>query len=203
MDNWFEFKNNNAGQVPARGIVRITGASVVSPGRVVLTADQPNSYGDVGQCFVIGPVPVSTGKYGVCTRLGDSGIVTALYDDATGTPAYGSTWGPVSGSFKLSAKGQGWLCLGAPVNTTNKLALFAPAPITILHGTTTGGDIADGSTGTVEVYYRSGSTAYTDSTYSVTALNKLGATVKNGSICEIVPEWYGGTLGFRFIQATC
>lgn len=204
---WEEFVNNSGSTIPARGIVRVKDVVTLEPGRIQLKVDQPNTYGDIGNCFIIGPVPVISGKYGSCTRTAESGVVTALYDEATGTPAYGQQWGPISGSFKLSAKGQGWLCLGAPVNTSRKLALFTPMPITELRGVVTGGDIADGATGTIKVYQRTGSTAYTDTTYTVTALNDLGQSVTNGSRVRIAPEPYvsGGTatVGWALTQATC
>ena len=148
---WDEFVNNSGSTIPARGIVRCKGMAILEAGRVQLSVDQPNSYGDVGNCFVIGPVQVKNGKYGSCTRTALSGVVEALYDETSGTPAYGTTWGPVSGSFKMSAKGQGWFCLGAPTNTTLKIALFSPMPMAIVRGKIAS-SVAAGATGTLTVW---------------------------------------------------
>lgn len=125
---WEEFVNNSGSTIPGRGIIRITGVTALQPGRLQLTAATPNASSDAGDCFVIGPVPVLSGKYGSCTRTAMSGVVTCLYDETSGTPAAGAEWGPKSGSFKMDFTGKGWLCLGAPVNLTRKLALFMAMP---------------------------------------------------------------------------
>ncbi|HLJ10988.1 MAG TPA: hypothetical protein VKU82_07360 [Planctomycetaceae bacterium] len=146
---WTEFVNNNAGQIPAYAIVRVTGLSVVRPGRVVLSVDQPNAFGCQANCFVNGPVPVSAGQYGYATR---SGPVLALYDAADGTPAFGDAWGPRNGTWKLKKNTGGFFCLGPPTNATLALALFAPAPMLTFRGKTTAAAINKGASGTINIY---------------------------------------------------
>lgn len=65
--------------------------------------------------------------------------------------------------------------------------------------------IAQNATGTVSVHYRSGSTAYTDTTKNVTALNDLDADIASGAVVELVYEPYGATPGWRIVQTdfTC
>jgi hypothetical protein len=147
--HWLEFVNANAGQIPAYAIVRVTGVSSVEAGRVVLTVDQPNAFGCQSNCFVNGPVPVSAGQYGYCTR---SGPMVALYDPADGTPAFGDAWGPRNGTWKLKKNTGGFFCLGAPTNASLGLALFAPLPMLTVRGKTAAAAINKGASGTINIY---------------------------------------------------
>jgi hypothetical protein len=145
---WTEFVNNNAGTVPAYGVIRATGLTVVEQGRVVLSADQPNAYGCQVQCFVNSPVSVGAGKYGYATR---SVPAVALYDLADGAPAFGQAWGPRAGTWKLKKNTGGFFMLGA-TNTTLGLALVAPLPMLAFRGKTTAGPINKGTSGTINIY---------------------------------------------------
>ena len=111
--------------VPAYGVMRVTDVVVLEPGRVVVTTDQPNADGDTGDHVINHPVNVAAGATGRCTRVG---ILAALYDESSGTPANGDSWGPASGSWKLTKDKAGFFCLGAPTNTTLHLAMFSPQP---------------------------------------------------------------------------
>jgi hypothetical protein len=210
---WYEFKNNAAGTVPARGIIRITGTTVVDAGRVVLQGAKPNTYGDVGTMFINGPVDVATGKYGICTRIGQAGLVTAVYDSGTGTPAYGQTWGPIDSSFKMSRISQGWFCEGVATNAGQSLALFRELPMRSFRGKMTS-TLSARSCGSpvAAYYYRSDANTYTDSGYTTLSncvFNGLDASVASGSWCEFVydPFMNGATPtdGWRITQAdfTC
>jgi|GEM_PF-4674563 len=122
---WLEFRNDNAGTVPAYGVMQVTDVVVLEPGRVVVTVDQPDSSGDTGNCVINGPVDVASGDTGICTR---TGVLAALYDDGSGTPAAGDSWGPAASSWKLTKNSGGFLSLGAPTNTTLHLAMFSLQP---------------------------------------------------------------------------
>jgi hypothetical protein len=145
---WMEFLNANAGTIPAYGVVRATGISIPEAGRVLLSVDQPNTFGCQAQCFVNSPVPVAAGKYGYATR---TGALVALYDLADGTPAYGQAWGPRAGTWKLKKNTGGFFVLGVS-NTTLGLALVVPLPMLTFRGKTTAGAIAKGATGTINIY---------------------------------------------------
>lgn len=145
---WTEFVNAGAGSIPAYGVVRATGVTVVEPGRVVLSVDQPNTFGCQANCFINCPVAVGAGKYGYATR---SAPLVALYDTADGTPAFGEAWGPRSGSWKLK-KNTGGFCVLGVTNSTLGLALVAPLPMLTFRGKTTAGAIAKGATGTINIY---------------------------------------------------
>jgi hypothetical protein len=145
---WHEFVNSGASQVPAYGIVRATGLSVVEAGRVLLTVDQPNTFGCQANCLVNGLVAVNAGARGYATR---SGPLVALYDTADGTPAFGDAWGPRSGTWKLKKNTGGFFSLGA-TNAVAGLALFAPLPMLTFRGKTTAAAINKGGSGTINIY---------------------------------------------------
>ncbi|MBS0263893.1 MAG: hypothetical protein JSS02_18285 [Planctomycetes bacterium] len=145
---WTEFVNNNAASVPAYGVLRATGVSVIEPGRVVVTADMPQTFGCQAQCLINSPVAVAAGQMGYATR---TGVLVALYDAADGTPAFGQAWGPRAGSWKLKRNTGGFFMLGA-TNTTLGLALVTPLPMLTLRGKTLSGGLAKGTTGTITIY---------------------------------------------------
>ena len=155
FDNgWFEIQNQNAAQIPAFGVMRVTDVLVVKAGRVVVKVDQPNMFGDFGQCLISGPAPIAgangtTKAGGMATR---TGFITALYDSADGVPAYGDVWGPQNGTWKLKKNTGGFFCLGAPVNTTVHLAVFAPLPMRSFYGKNAGSRITKATTGTINIF---------------------------------------------------
>jgi hypothetical protein len=191
-----EFLNQNAGSIPAYGVVRVTGVSIVEAGRVVLTVDQPNTYGCQANCFINGPVAVSPGQYGYCTR---SGALVALYDTADGTPALGDAWGPRSGTWKLKKNAGGFFCLGPPTNSGLGLALFAPLPMLSFRGQPTA-DVTAGSSGTVNVYTGTfGSETQPTGTPSVSNVrNDSSCTVKGSQICTV--QYVPDNGGWQFVN---
>lgn len=190
---WLEFVNNNSAQVPVYGIVRVTGVQIVEPGRVVLTVDQPNTYGCQANCFVNGPVPVNDGAYGYCTR---SGTIVGLYDSSDGTPVYGDAWGPRSGSWKLRKNTGGFFCLG-PTNTGQSLALFAPLPMRTFLGKTVS-KISKGTTGTVNIYTGSLGSE-TDSGVTMTGVLSRWGDAQAGAIvrCVLAEETAGAAASWE------
>ena len=145
---WLEFQNSNSSRVPAYGVVRATGVSLVEPGRAVTTADQPNTFGCQSNCFINGPTPVDSGRFGYATRTAP---IIALYDGTDGTPACGDAWGPRSGTWKLKKNTGGFFVLGV-TNTALNLVLVVPAPMLTFRGKTTAAAINKGSSGTVNIY---------------------------------------------------
>jgi hypothetical protein len=183
---WQEFRNDNAGTVPAFGIMRTTGIVVVEAGRVVLTTDQPNAYGDTGFCMINGPVDVDAGKYGTCARFG---TLPCLYDSAQ-TPAFGEMWGPKNGSWKLTEGYGGWLARGAPTNTTKTLGLFAANPMRVIRGKLAS-DLNTLSSANLTIWaYIGGSDTNTTETISV--YNGSSCTVKGSQYvwCTYDPSGY-------------
>jgi len=83
------YRNDSGEAVPAYGCMRLTGAEEdPNTGRQVVVIQKPNSTGGV---FVFnGSRETASGEYGTAY----TGVVRAAF--ASGTPAAGETWGPLS-----------------------------------------------------------------------------------------------------------
>ena len=144
---WFEFRNDAAEQIPAYGAIRITGVAVVEPGRVILTAAKPNTFGCRELGALNGPVPVAAGKKGLGTR---AGLAPALYEPADGVPAVGEKWGPRDGGWTLR-KNTGGYCVMGVTNVAAGLVLVQPAPMRMFVGKTDAAH-SKGATGTISIW---------------------------------------------------
>lgn len=143
------FRNDNATTAPAYAVMRVTGMVAVDA-YPVLTCDQPDStyrwlY------FVNGVTDVAANAYGWGTWLWHADF--ALYDAASGTPAYGETWGPTASSWKLSKWHPGFFVLGGNdtgiAGSERTVGVQLP-PAEILGKTDT--SVTGGGTATVSVY---------------------------------------------------
>ena len=103
--------------IPAFGLVQITGATWEEPGRTVLSAVRPTNT-NCQRIAINSWKPIAASDYGLVTCEGPSYV---LYDTAD-TPAIGQEWGPEADSFK-AAKGKcGLIILGA-ADTTRGIVL--------------------------------------------------------------------------------
>ena len=195
---WVEFINNASSQIPAFGVIRITGVTVVEAGRVVLAGAQSNTYGAQYHHAINGPNPVNAGKYGMCSF---SSPIPAYYDSADGTPAFGEKWGPRDATWKLKKNTGGFLVIGT-TNETKHLALVVPDPFLDFRGVADAAIAADAA-GTVSIWYRSGATAFTDSTVNVTALNDLDGAVPSGGVVRVRYDPFGSTESWTIYQSDC
>jgi len=96
-----------SGDIPAFGVVEITGATWEEPNRTVLLVSQP-SEDSVSPFAINSHKPIPSGGYGLVSLTGP---VFALYDNAA-TPATGELWGPQSGSFEAKKGNLGLVILG-------------------------------------------------------------------------------------------
>lgn len=184
--HWREFRNDSGEEIPAFACLRITSSEVIEAGRVVLTAAKPNTYGaQYDHCFN-GPLKVAAGKYGLCTR---SDGAVALYDSGDGSPGWGESWGPRSGTWKLKKNTGGFRIEGIS-STSKTLAIVRPFPMLRVHGQTDAAHAKD-ATGVVSIFYRSASGTYTDSGENFTnVLNSFCAITAANKDVEMV--WDGG-----------
>lgn len=149
---WRDFKNVSGETIPAFGIGIITDISADGEDDTVYReVDKCSSYGDVfGNCVINGPADVEADHYGRCSRADE---VLALYDSADGPPAALEFWGPRDDTWKLKKNTPGFLCLGAPTNTTRTIAIFRPVfPTFILVKNDSGSSWAKGSTYDMNIY---------------------------------------------------
>jgi len=144
---WFEYRNDAAEEVPAFGVLRITGVAVIEPGRVILTAARPDTFGSREQCALNGPLPVPVGKVGVGTR---AAFAPARYETGDGFPLVGEKWGPRDGGWKLRKNTGGFRIVGV-TNLTKGLVLVQPSPMRMFLGKTDASH-SKGATGTISIY---------------------------------------------------
>lgn len=159
---WFEFYNESGETIPPFACLRIIGATTRN-NRTVIRVGKPNTYGAQYHHRFNGPTQVTAGTYGVCT-IGPH--VTALYETADGTPAFGERWGPRDATWKLKKHTGGFQIVGN-VDSNNGLVTVTPSPFLSFTGRCDAA-IAKDAAGTVSIFYRSGNTALTDTTVNQT-----------------------------------
>ncbi len=166
-----KFKNVNAAQVPAFGVMRITDLTIDAE-ESYLSCDQPNTFGaQSGTHAINGPLAVDSGSYGYCFPGPET--MLALYDSGDGTPAALEHWGPRSGSWKLK-KSTGGFRIRKVSDSDNAIVIVSLAPMTSFFcKNLSGSDIGEGATGTVTILAGSaGSEATTGVT--ITARSRWG-----------------------------
>ena len=112
LDASLRVTNNAASDVPAFGIMRVTGAQASAGYNRWLTVAQPNTYGSQFMHIVNGPQIITAGEMG--RFVPEPWPCFAAYDSADGTPAAGELWGPRSGGWKLKKNTRGLIVLGNP-----------------------------------------------------------------------------------------
>ena len=131
---WHEFRNESTETIPPFGVLRVTGVVVPEPGRVVLLANRPDTFGCQDRGLLNGAVPVASGGYGVGTR---AGLAAGLYEAADGIPTVGERWGPRPGGWRLRRHTGGFVVWGV-TNPAANLVLVHPQPMLSLVGKTDG-----------------------------------------------------------------
>lgn len=117
QQRWVTFLNNSGEDVPAYGVMRITGLTLLGGVQAVLVIAKPNT---TSQPFYLvnGPVRCKAGAYGEGTWLEASGTVKY----SSGHPNYGNNWGPTNDDWGLVSGRSGFVMLGEALDTTNKHA---------------------------------------------------------------------------------
>lgn len=197
---WEEFYNESGEQIPAFACMRITGMMTLG-GRNIVKVAKPNTYGSQYMHRLNGPLPVEIGKYGICTR---SAGAAALYDTADGTPAFGERWGPRDATWKLKKNTGGWMVMGN-ADATNGVVIVQQAPMLSFHGVTDAAHNKDAG-GTVSIHYRSGATAYTDTTVNMSSVFNAFGNVASGKDVRCQWDDDGTTSGvgwWEIVAAEC
>jgi hypothetical protein len=185
---WIEFYNDSGEEIPAFGVMRISGMRK-KDGRPVIECKKPHTFGSQGQHRINGPVPVESSQYGVCL-VGNH--VAALYDTADGTPAFGESWGPRDATWTLKKNTGGYRVLGN-ADTTNGVVVVVSVPMMGFFGKTDAAH-AKGANGTVSIFW--GSDAGTDTTENMTSVYNLFASVSSAK--NVRCEWQGDMDGKQF-----
>jgi len=191
------FRNDNSGTAPAWGVLRITGASNSG----YLTIDQPDT--SFQRLYLVnGPRDIATGKTGFgyfltaeTFRFPDHYV---LYDTAN-TPAYGESWGPQNGTWTLKKYRYGFTIMGGNITTESgkERTVAVQSEVNLIYGQAQG-TIADGATGTMEVF--DGNNTILNASTTVSAVHRFSATtIADDSKLEAA--WNGGT--WNIIAARC
>lgn len=184
------FRNDNASTAPAYGVLRVTGTTIVD-GFPFLTVDKPDT--SFNRFYLVnGTEDVVTSGWGWGTWLWHGGQV--LYD--SGTPALGEEWGPKNAQWSLSKWRYGFTILGGN-DTTLTTTLAIQEKVSLIYGQTQG-TIADGATGTVEVF--DGNNTILNASTTISAVHRFSSTTI-GDDKKVECAWNGGT--WNIIAARC
>ena len=185
------YRNDSGEAVPAYGCMRLTGAEEdPNTGRQVVVIQKPNSTGGV---FVFnGSRETASGEYGTAY----AGVVRAAF--ASGTPAAGETWGPLS-TWNVEAGGNPAILVYGDIDTD---MLYGTTDIgTVIKHAKADGAITFGSSGTVSIW--DGSTL-ADTTVNVTAyLDWMHGSENISSGKELLIQWFPNRGKWQIIGADC
>jgi hypothetical protein len=177
-------KNSSGSEIPPYSVLRVVSAAV-SNNEILYTVAQANT--TFQRLYMVSwPFKIGSGSSaeGMGTFLSEGGYVR--YN--SGTPVYGTGWGPVSGTWGLAQYQYGFSIMGG--NTTasgNNVTIAKQDAVSVIYGQTDGA-ITDGSTGTVEVYDGNNSAI---TSVTVSAAHRFSATtIADNS--KVSAKWIGG-----------
>lgn len=165
------FRNDSGETIPAGGVMRVTGVTVVKQ-RPAVKVEKPNGYGGrEGRYLVNGMVPVADGQYG---EAQDGPLYSVYFDTSdSATPTAGELWGPVDASWKARRYVPGFRIVGLP-ESGQKLVICRLAPMQSVLVKTDAAH-AKSASGTCSVYHGNTPGSETDSTHNITAWNRFAA----------------------------
>lgn len=148
---------------------------------------QPDAFGCQNNCVVtdegIDGTGIANAAFGAAQIYPP---FIAAYDNADGTPAFGESWGPRSGTYLLKKNTGGFRVLGV-YDATNHYALVWPEPLRrILVKNLTGSDIAKGATNGVVTIMTGTPGAETSTGITISNVLSRWGTFKNNAIGDIV-----------------
>lgn len=183
---WVQFRNTSGEEIPAYGVMRVTGAELKA-GLPIITVAKPST--TFQRLYLVnGPQRVGSGSTarGIGTWLDDEpGYV--LYE--SGTPAYGESWGPKASQWSLAKWRYGFTVVGGLAGTGSGIRVVAKQrEVDVVYGQTNGTH-TKGSSSTIDLY--DGNNSAISST-SITATNRF-ATVATATAKKVMCTWIGGT----------
>lgn len=175
------FENNSGEQIPAFGIIKITGTVTLTDYGKILKAGKPDTYGSQFIHFVNGGQAVNDTDIGYCAN--PSQPVFAKYDTGS-TPATAELWGPDS-SFDLKQDVGGFQIIGG---ATSGRVLVVQAPMIIALAKTDASH-AKAASGTVSLWDGTLGSE-TDTTKNFTGVENHFADLETTKFVAIT--WRGG-----------
>lgn len=181
------FRNDSGEEIPAFGVMRVTGIETVG-GRASAIVAKPSS--SFERLYLVNTYRVAADGIGEGTWLSEANYV--LYNTGSGTPAYGESWGPKSGQWTLEKYYYGFTILGG--NTSGRTGAIQHQ-VNGMRGVTDAA-IAKDATGTVSIL--DGNGAGVDTGWNITARNRY-ANVAITKDVDVV--WRGGS--WDMVAAEC
>jgi len=190
----WRFRNDATTTAPASGVLRMTGMATVD-GVQYMTVSKPDT--SFNRLYLVnGLQDVAANDYGWATFLWHADYV--LYDTGN-TPAFGESWGPQNGTWTLKKYRYGFTIMGGNITTESgkERTVAVQSPVNLIYGQAQG-TIADGATGTMEVF--DGNNTILHASTTVSAVHRFSATtIADDSKLEAA--WNGGT--WNIIAARC
>ena len=184
---WIEFRNDSGEEIPAFGVLKITGSVTIARGRYGLTAIKPSS-ATVNVFALNGRKAVPAGganaSYGMCTL---DWPAFAAYDTNDGVPGIGTVWGPKSGQLTM-AKGNPGFAIAGTAGSSAVWVISDPAKSEFgrIEGTTVGA-VAGGATFTIDnVKVIAGANPLADptsTTEAITVQNRFSEHSNDNALC--------------------
>lgn len=178
------FRNDNAGTVPAYGVMRVTGMVTVE-GKTLFKTDKPNT--TFSRLYLVnGPTEVLTGKRSWGTWLWHADYI--LYDTGN-TPAFGETWGPQNDTWTIKKDHPGFLIQGGNTGTGAASRTIAMQSVPEHVFGKADAAIANGASGTVRVYVGTQGSE-TDSGLTIASCYNYGPDIADEA--NVWVGWLGG-----------
>lgn len=181
---WVAFRNTSGEEIPAYGVMRVTGAELKA-GLPLITVAKPSTA--FQRLYLVnGPTRVGSEAQarGVGTWLTDDLGGYVLYE--SGTPAYGESWGPKAGQWSLAKWRYGFTIVGGLAGTGAGIRVVAKQePVNAFIGVTDS-SVSKGSTGTISIY--DGNDA--DTSDNMASVANRYADVGSGKKVDV--SWRGG-----------
>lgn len=177
------YKNNSGEAIPAYGIVRSDGVVSAIGGRVIISAEKPNTYGSQYTHFLNGPVAVPDGGYGSCT-----GIFPALVLVDSATFTAGECVGPRNNLWWAMIDTGGFVALESKVVTGGGTLLVTRSPMISFVGKFTA-NTGLNSTGTVTSWWDGGAELTGHTVANVLAVSHSFTTSDFANIHWMNGQW--------------
>lgn len=182
-DGGIPIKNDSGAIIPAYGLVRLTGVTVVVTGglpKLYYTVSKPNAFGSQYDVWVNGPDEIAIGGTGFAQS---SEPYLASYETGDGTPAFGELWGPRNNEWVARKNTGGFKVLGG---SGGGLVRIFREPFLVFAGTAHTAFSANAS-GTAKIFMGANGSE-TDTGVTVTAFNRYGAIAINKKLDCL---WFG------------
>lgn len=169
---WLPYLNDTGGTIPAGAILKVKNFDTETES---FRVEQYDQFGAVYPTAVNALEDVADNQPGILTFTFPAPV---LYDD-TDTPAFGESWGPVSGEWDLKQDSVGFTVIGIESSADKTVWVNTSENIDLIGQFDGVGTVAANASATASIY-RFSSGVWTDTTYNVTARNTTPSAITKG-----------------------